>query len=560
MLCKTGLLALLLTLALAQSAGAVQSVYVTNAADSTVSQLTVGLDGSLSAKSPATLGVGTQPWRMAVSPDGLNLYVANFGTTAFDQDSVSQFDIDPSTGALTAKTPATVNVDQEPSGLAVSPDGSSLYVVSQDQSQASGKIDQFDISSGNGTISPKTPASITVGKAPRQIAVSPEGNYAYLTITGTGSPAIQQLTVDSNGKLALNGTQTTVGANPDEISVSSDGSSVYVQALNGGGIDQYDATAGVLTAKSPLIVTTTSTPYNLALHPDGATAYVMSSSGAVNQFAIDPNDGSLNALTPPTASCCSAASGTVAIGRMYYASSYSNDAVYLMPVDPNTDLLSDSGTPVIVGDGANGIVATPDQGPAAAFSAGTGSVAGGQTGFDASASNSAGAPISTYSWDFGDGQGVDTSAPTVSHSYAAPGNYTTTLQVIDANSCSDLFVFTGQTASCASNPSAITSHSVTVSSKGVPLGPGSAITISKLKAKFKKKKLTITLNSSAAGSVKFAFAKKKGKKFKSAGSATKTGKAGANTFVIKKKLKKGSYRLTATPAGGAAVTATFKVK
>jgi hypothetical protein len=70
--------------------------------------------------------------------------------------------------------------------------------------------------------------------------------------------------------------------------------------------------------------------------------------------------------------------------------------------------------------------------------------------------------------------------------------------------------------------------------------------ISGLKAKKKKGKLkSFDFTSSEGGSATFKFTKKKGRKYKSAGSQTKTAKAGKNS-IKPKKLRKGSYKLTLT--------------
>jgi CSLREA domain-containing protein len=70
--------------------------------------------------------------------------------------------------------------------------------------------------------------------------------------------------------------------------------------------------------------------------------------------------------------------------------------------------------------------------------------------------------------------------------------------------------------------------------------------ISSLKAKKKKGKLkTFDFTSSEGGSATFAFTKKKGKKYKSAGSQTKPVVAGKNS-IKPKKLKKGKYKLKLT--------------
>jgi hypothetical protein len=96
-------------------------------------------------------------------------------------------------------------------------------------------------------------------------------------------------------------------------------------------------------------------------------------------------------------------------------------------------------------------------------------------------------------------------------------------------------------------------------------GDKTAPVISKLKAKKKKGKLkTFDFTSTEAGTATFTFTKKKGKKYKSAGSQTKTVKAGKNS-IKPKKLKKGSYKLTLTvkDASGNISTAkriSFKIK
>ncbi len=51
--------------------------------------------------------------------------------------------------------------------------------------------------------------------------------------------------------------------------------------------------------------------------------------------------------------------------------------------------------------------------------------------FNASGSEANGGSIISYAWDFGDGSGNTSSAPTVKHTYAGPGDYNVTLTVTD---------------------------------------------------------------------------------------------------------------------------------
>ncbi|MDQ6777550.1 MAG: lactonase family protein, partial [Actinomycetota bacterium] len=116
--------ALLACLALPASAAAAGSAYVTNGQSADVSQYAIGAGGMLSSLTPATVATGGSPSGVAVSPDGKSAYVANSNGS-----TVSQFTIDPVSGALTPKTPATVATGLSPSGVAVSPDGKSAYVA-----------------------------------------------------------------------------------------------------------------------------------------------------------------------------------------------------------------------------------------------------------------------------------------------------------------------------------------------------------------------------------------------------------------------------------------------
>ena len=46
------------------------------------------------------------------------------------------------------------------------------------------------------------------------------------------------------------------------------------------------------------------------------------------------------------------------------------------------------------------------------------------------------AAITSYTWDFGDGNGTTTSGSTIGHLYTVPGTYSISLTVVDGNQCS----------------------------------------------------------------------------------------------------------------------------
>jgi YVTN family beta-propeller protein len=73
---------------------------------------------------------------------------------------------------------ATVAVGSGPYGIAITPDGNYAYVVNSTFAGTSGTVSVIQIS--NNTVV----ATITVGNSPVAIAITPDGNYAYVTNTG----------------------------------------------------------------------------------------------------------------------------------------------------------------------------------------------------------------------------------------------------------------------------------------------------------------------------------------------------------------------------------------
>ena len=78
-----------------------------------------------------------------MSPNGKNVYVTNLPRALFPS-TVSQFNVGAG-GTLTPKSPATVmNAGDVGLGLAVSPNGQSVYVANND----SNSISQYNVGSG----------------------------------------------------------------------------------------------------------------------------------------------------------------------------------------------------------------------------------------------------------------------------------------------------------------------------------------------------------------------------------------------------------------------------
>ncbi len=178
------LLGFLVALFVPAAARAAGSLYVANYHDASISQYTIDpVTGALSPKSPATVATDQTPVHIAVSPDGKSAYVASFN------GSVSQYTIDPVTGGLSPKSPATVAAGQSPWDVAVTPDGKSAYATNYGDNTVS----EYNINPTTGTLSPKTTATIPTDQYPNQVIVSPDGHSAYV-LNNRGS--ILQFTID----------------------------------------------------------------------------------------------------------------------------------------------------------------------------------------------------------------------------------------------------------------------------------------------------------------------------------------------------------------------------
>jgi 6-phosphogluconolactonase (cycloisomerase 2 family) len=143
--------------------------YVVNVGDGTVSQYSIGSTGVLTALSPATVTSGTgvattKPFGLAVNPAGTYLYVANAG-----ENTISQFSISQTTGALTQiGTPVTSgngvsSVTVDATGKYVYGTNRSTNTISQFAISGTGTLTLLATPVTSGTTSTSSPTSIATG-------------------------------------------------------------------------------------------------------------------------------------------------------------------------------------------------------------------------------------------------------------------------------------------------------------------------------------------------------------------------------------------------------------
>lgn len=210
--------------------------------------------------------VDNQPWAVAVSPDGTRIYVLSindvYGHAGIGTVSV----ID----AAQNKVISTIPVGKNAGSIVVSPDGKKAYVANK----SSNTISIIDLT--NNTVS-DIPITYALS-----VAISNDGKTLYVTADGNASTGTLYAINTADNSIIKT---VPIGLSPDGIVVSADGNSVYLT-------NDYLNTVSVINTKTYAATTIPvgQAPYSLAITPDGKSVYVsnfLSKSVSVINTAIN---------------------------------------------------------------------------------------------------------------------------------------------------------------------------------------------------------------------------------------------------------------------------------
>jgi 6-phosphogluconolactonase len=140
-------------------------LYTANTGDSSISEFSIGSDGSLTEMSGSPLGEVTAtsaPLALLVDPSGKYLYVANEGT-----NNLAAYTVDSSGGLTILSNNPSFTTGTQPSLLAADPNGKYLLVVTGTQS---GSIQTFSLDPGTGILTSVVTSS--TGDVPTSIIVT----------------------------------------------------------------------------------------------------------------------------------------------------------------------------------------------------------------------------------------------------------------------------------------------------------------------------------------------------------------------------------------------------
>ncbi len=462
--------------------------------------------------SSATLAAGSEPFSLAITPDGADAWVLNYQGESLQSLSTAS-------GLFVG---APIPVPLESYGLAITPNGSRAYVASVQFNT----VEAIDLGTRSQVGSP-----ILVGSEPNGLSISPDGTRVYVSNEASEDVSV----IDTAGDQVV--ATVPLGAGPYGSAVTPDGRFVFF-ATDSGIYTIETATNQVVG--QPILPGTDF--QQIAISPDGSRLYASSSTpGSVAVVDV----ASRQPLTSIPAGESTEFLALTPDGKRLLVEQ-AEDPGQITPIETATN---QAGTPVPFGEEYLGQLAVvPDQAPVASFAFKGRARPGVPFSLSGAASSDPDGAVAGWNWSFGDTTSAATTTPTVAHTYAKPGAYPATLTVTDNEGCSTALVFTGQTASCNGKPTAVTTQTVTVAYPGVklkcPKGAKGGCKF-KLKAVQRKKKGKLKALS--------AVAKGKAKPGKAATISLKPKKGAAKKLATAKKVL---VQLTTKVAG----VQTVKVK
>jgi len=279
------LLSLLLGLLCPSTAEAAYA-YITNYDLNTVSVV----DTQTHATVGSQISVGTEPTGVAVTPDGSRVWVANSNYSHGHYGSISVID------TISNSVVGTISITAgNPVAVAISPDGTTAYVTTDNGCSSTCPVDVINTST-------YAISTIQVSNQPNGVAFTPNGQKAYVAWDNGGS---------ANGGVAVISTTTACGSTPAPcvlgnvtaqygpigVSVSPDGNTVYVANQNSHSVSYFSTSTTSGTANN-VSLGSSAWPQSVAFSPDSSTVYVSDyDNSVVYYFAANTTSPGINSIS-----------------------------------------------------------------------------------------------------------------------------------------------------------------------------------------------------------------------------------------------------------------------
>jgi YVTN family beta-propeller protein len=277
------------------------TAYVVDGANKLVYPLTIS-SGALGTG----IAVKTQgdPGAIVVTPNGEKVYVANFSS-----HNVSV--ISTSSNTVTATVTIGAGETGKPIALAVTPNSAHVYVADQGNAQIDDIATASNTVAKTITVGSMTDANVATGGDPNILAITPDGSKLYVaSYTGHGVEDIATSTDTLTSTISLFESTT---ANPNALAMAPNGCQLYVH-------DHAHNVVDVITVSSDAVpahpaVGVTGDPTGMSVTPDSTHVYVANQgTPSVSVIAASTNTVS--------STLAEAVVGKAPIGVLATASSY----------------------------------------------------------------------------------------------------------------------------------------------------------------------------------------------------------------------------------------------
>ena len=229
-----------------------KTAYVTDDGSSTTLGHTVTPIDLATGRAEKAIVVGPGPQGIAISPDGRTAWVADAGAIVAGQRGPAGHTVTP-IDLATGRAEKAIDVGNGPTGIAISPDGSTVFVTNLDSESVT------PISTATRTALP------AIGVPGGPVAVVVEGGHAWVVDTPSS-------THQGNNVVAISLTglrespPTPVGKGAQDIAFTPDGKTAWVTCLTAGTIVPIDAA----TRRAGVAISVAGGPFAIAITQIGS--------------------------------------------------------------------------------------------------------------------------------------------------------------------------------------------------------------------------------------------------------------------------------------------------
>jgi DNA-binding beta-propeller fold protein YncE len=261
--------------------------WIVDAANARVYPLSLA---TLTLGAPVTVGAQGDPTAIVVTPDGAQVFVADYGSHQVSAISTSS---DAVTTIAIGGTTGT------PIALAVTPNSGHVYVADQANSEIDDIATSTDVVATMLTVPSLADGNFGGGGDPNILAITPDGSKLYVASYQGGT--VEDITVGSDtlaDTIALPPGGVDGAPDPNALALTPNGCTLYVNDYDNNKVDVYAVSTDTLEG-TPAIGDT-GDPIGMAAAPTGAAVYVanyydstVSVISTISNTVVDtPNTGS----------------------------------------------------------------------------------------------------------------------------------------------------------------------------------------------------------------------------------------------------------------------------